>query len=286
MEDNRIFKFLVGLNVKFDEVNGRIIGRQPLPSIGEVFLEVKREESRRNVMLGKKRHGVVIEGSTLVTTDERPRVWCDFCNKPRHTHENCWKIHGKPASWKGKIGDKLGRAIIPTANEVETSPFTTKQMEHLLALLKSNSTSGTPNVSMAHIGNELYALSCRFKSTPWIIDSRAFDHTTNSSNMFDSYSPCPGNKKVRIADGNFSPIVGKGLIKISEGIYLKSILHVPKLTCNLLFVSKLSRDSNCCDWSSGKTIGSAKMINGLYYFKDNLPRCLQKFCNIPLIWSA
>ncbi|RVW21087.1 Retrovirus-related Pol polyprotein from transposon RE1 [Vitis vinifera] len=57
---------------------------------------------------------------------------------------------------------------------------------------------------------------------------------TNSSNMFESYSPCPGNKKVRIADGNFSPIAGKG----------------PEL---------------------GKTIGSARMINGLYYFEDNLP---------------
>ena len=53
MEDYRIFKFLASLNVEFDEVRGRIIGRQPLPSIGEVFSEVRREESRRNVMLGK-----------------------------------------------------------------------------------------------------------------------------------------------------------------------------------------------------------------------------------------
>ena len=47
------------------------------------------------MMLGKKGPGVAIEGSALVTTgggynkaaafqrksDERPRVWCDFCNK-------------------------------------------------------------------------------------------------------------------------------------------------------------------------------------------------------------
>jgi transposase InsO family protein len=71
------------------------------------------------------------------------------------------------------------------------------------------------------------------------------------------------------------------LIKISERIDLKSVLHVPKLACNLLSVSKLSKDSNCCvtffeshctfqDQSSGRTIGSARMINGLYYFDDNL----------------
>ena len=107
MEDNRIFKFLAGLNVEFDDIRGRIIEKQPLPSIGEVFSEVRREESQRNVMLGKKGLGVTIEGSALVTMGggynkgpsfqhksyEKLRVWCDFCNKPRHTCENCWKIH-------------------------------------------------------------------------------------------------------------------------------------------------------------------------------------------------
>ena len=66
VKDGRIFKFLAGLNVEFDEVSGRIIGRQPLPSIGDVFSEVRREESWRNVMLGKKGTGVA-EGSALVS---------------------------------------------------------------------------------------------------------------------------------------------------------------------------------------------------------------------------
>ena len=64
--------------------------------------------------------------------------------------------------------------------------------------------------------NYMLYLSCHFKSTPWIIDSGAFDHMTNSSNIFESNSPCARNKKVRIADGNFSPIARKGLIKIYD----------------------------------------------------------------------
>ncbi|KAJ9689256.1 hypothetical protein PVL29_014767 [Vitis rotundifolia] len=113
VESSWIFKFLVGLNIEFDEVHGRIIGRQPLPSLGEVFSEVNREESRRNVMLEKKLFGPV-ENSALLGTiatasrnpnnqrhpDDKPRVWCDHCNKPRHTRETCWKLHGKPANWK------------------------------------------------------------------------------------------------------------------------------------------------------------------------------------------
>ncbi|KAK3210967.1 hypothetical protein Dsin_015673 [Dipteronia sinensis] len=53
VDNNRVFRFLAGLNIEFDKVRGSIIGRQPLPSINEVFVEVWREESRRMVMLGK-----------------------------------------------------------------------------------------------------------------------------------------------------------------------------------------------------------------------------------------
>lgn len=100
VEDSRIYKFLAGLNVEFDEVRGKIIGRSPLSSIGEVFAEVRREESQRNVMLGKKDISESIENSALTTdasasrtanyqrrADDKPRIWCDVCNKPRHTRE-------------------------------------------------------------------------------------------------------------------------------------------------------------------------------------------------------
>ena len=69
MENDRIFKFLVGLKMEFDEVRGRIIGHGSLPSLMEVFAEVRREESCRSVMLGKKGIAAPIENSTLLTTD-------------------------------------------------------------------------------------------------------------------------------------------------------------------------------------------------------------------------
>ena len=91
-------------------------------------------------MLGKKGPSVAVESSALVAAnansskaithqrknDDKPRVWCDYWNKPRHTRETCWKIHGKPANWKSsKPGDRSGRAF-PTTNEAEVSPFTKK----------------------------------------------------------------------------------------------------------------------------------------------------------------
>lgn len=47
IEKDRVFQFLAGLNKDLDEVRGRILGRDPIPTPREVFSEVRREESRR-----------------------------------------------------------------------------------------------------------------------------------------------------------------------------------------------------------------------------------------------
>ena len=262
MEAHRIYKFLVGLNVEFDEVRGRIIGRVPHPKISEVFAEVRREESRQHIMLGKKSNSGTVESSALSVAEgsankttsfqrgpgERPWVWCDYCNKPRHTRETYWKIHGKPESWQNNKPEERSNRSNPkanaTVNESESCPFSKEQKDHLLKLLKSNSPSSIPSVSLAQTGSTPNAFSYCFYSTPWIIDSEAFDHMTSFSNLFSTYSPCSGSEKIRIADGSFSPIAGKGLVKLSKNIDLKSVLHVPKLACNILSVSKLTKNSN------------------------------------------
>ena len=81
--------------------------------------------------------------------------------------------------------------------------------------------------------------------TPWIIDSCAFDHMTDAHHLFSTYSPCTGNLKVKIVDGTLSPVAGKGSVHISESITLNPVLHVPNLSCNLLSISELIKQSNC-----------------------------------------
>ncbi|CAL5421419.1 unnamed protein product [Camellia sinensis] len=193
--------------------------------------------------------------------------------------ETCWKIHGKPVNWKSSKQGEKNRGF-PTANEADSGPFNKDQIDQLLKLIKSNSSSGTPSVFLAQTGRNPKAFSC-LNFSPWIIDSGASDHMTSFSHLFSTYFPCSGHDKIRIADGSFSPIAGKGFIKLTEKINLNSVLHVPNLACNLLSVSKLSKDSNCrvtffeshCefqDQNSGKMIGRARMLEGLYYFDEVL----------------
>ncbi|CAN1143679.1 hypothetical protein LINPERHAP2_LOCUS13722, partial [Linum perenne] len=99
-------QFLVGLNAELDEVRGRIIGRDPLPPIAEVFNEVRREETRRRVMLGSRKEVQPVEGSAFQAVsgllgpapewygvqrqrghDPKAHLRCDFCGKRSHVRE-------------------------------------------------------------------------------------------------------------------------------------------------------------------------------------------------------
>jgi len=105
VEKEQIFDFLHGLNLDLDEVRGRLLGTKPFPSMREVFAEVRREESRKKVMLSNHSTSEgLLQNSALNTTrgristptkddNQREKQWCDYCNKPYHTKETCWKLH-------------------------------------------------------------------------------------------------------------------------------------------------------------------------------------------------
>ena len=85
----RTYDFLAGLGRSLDEIQGRILGVKPLPSLDEIFAEVHREESRKQVMLGSTSPS--FESSTLAAhpfntrTKTKNTQWCDHCQRPYHT---------------------------------------------------------------------------------------------------------------------------------------------------------------------------------------------------------
>ena len=319
VEKTRTYDFLAGLNKDLDDVRGRMIGIRPLPQIEEVFAEVRREESRRKIMLGDPRSPIQSEVSALVfrsyQRNQKPdfsveskcsrkgNLWCEYCKKTNHTKETCWKLNGKPPNQyhrdnqrqpghfqkdRGAYHTNAERAEPKSGEDVGGINLNKEQIERLYKLLSPDKTTGTSLIAQqgnflslgttAHKGHIHSALNCfEEKVSSWIIDSGASDHMTGCAQLFSSYIPNHGHTKVRIADGSLSPIAGIGTIKINSTLILKSVLHVPKLSCNLLSVSKISKDCNCrvvfshigCEFqelNSGKRIGSAREREGLYYF--------------------
>ena len=269
VEQKRTFKFLLGLNKNLDEVRERVMGTKPLPSIREAFSEVRREENRKNVMMGSQNSAPTIEGSALIArgppsntnsenSQKNGRPWCDHCRRLGHSRENCWKTHGKPADWKPSkpVNDREGSAHSVVVSEdkltsTKTSPFTKEQLEMLQQLMSQNSLSQSHNWAsgtgmLAQKGNFSNAFIVNKQhSNPWIIDSRASDHITGDGTIFHEYNPCNEKYTVKIADGSLSKVVGIGSIRVTNDLNLNSVLHVPNLDCNLLSISKLTRDLHC-----------------------------------------
>ena len=119
--------FLVGVDSSFDEIKGRILGHIPLPSICSVFSDLRQEEARKRIM-NESSPTSDPESSALLNRDtselvsygssEEKELFCDYCKKPWHVKEKCWKLHGKLAHLKKKHD---GKEMV-AASDVPTQP--------------------------------------------------------------------------------------------------------------------------------------------------------------------
>ena len=64
------------------------------------------------------------------------------------------------------------------------------------------------------------AFTSSLNSALWTIDSGAFDHMTNQSHFFTTYSPSFGHLKIQNANDSLYSIIGKDSIIISENVIL------------------------------------------------------------------
>ena len=337
IEGDRVYDFLAGLNSDFDQVRLQILSKEEVPSLEETISIIRGEESRRNVMLEKPSG---MEGSALVAkSDQQERnkddqpfrnsgrenqrrenkdmLWCTYCKKSRHTKENCWKLNGKPPSseWGTRGRQQRPQAHLTEQSKAEEGPdskgfkgdelgFKRDEIEKLRSLLSSlEKPSGASSLVLSGKPVNSYGLhACdKFFDDSWILDSGATDHMTHSSRFFRTYTPCPSNRKIIVANGEVATVAGLGEVYITPSVVLKNVLHVPKLSANLISIQKLATDLKCCaifflshcvlqDQVSGRKIGLAKERNGLYHLEisqkttSNLPVSLLSSSNKDAIW--
>ncbi|KAH0636332.1 hypothetical protein KY289_036247 [Solanum tuberosum] len=59
--------------------------------------------------------------------------------------------------------------------------------------------------------------------------------------------------------------VGHRDIPLGKSLILKDVLHIPKLSANLISIQKLTKDSKCQEQNTNEMIGCASEKGGLYY---------------------
>ena len=84
------------------------------------------------------------------------------------------------------------------------------------------------------------------------------------------------SKSVRLPNGQYDSVTHIGTIKISESFVLTYVLCIPSFSFNLISISKLIKNLQCCvilltkfcfaqHLTSWKTIGVGKKAGGLYH---------------------
>ena len=62
------------------------------------------------------------------------------------------------------------------------------------------------------------------------------------STSFVSHTPSLGHHKIIVASGSSLIVVGESHITLIPSPHLTNVFHVPKLTTNLISISKLTKD--------------------------------------------
>ena len=112
----------------------------------------------------------------------------------------------------------------------------------------------------------------------WVLDSSATNHMTHSSHQFNNYNPCPSSRKKATVNGSLTTIAGARDVHISPTLTLRNVLHIAKLSTNLVSIQKLTQDLGCnvtfypthCvfqDQGLEKMIGLAEERIRLYYLE-------------------
>jgi hypothetical protein len=296
--------FLDGLNLELNLRRQLIFSQQEWPSLEDIISSIIEEETR---LAQRKEDGLrctddraALSMHSRHTTrsfikTNKSKLFCEHCRKNGHTTDTCFELHGFPSWWekgRSKQGGVHGagkRQSNHVASVREQPVVDIRALEEFTSKLKlsecSSSSQATSKADSSLIATSQQGMECHQAhssinhSNPWIINTGATNHMTGASNLFNTYNPCSGKDKVRVADGSMAPIVGRGSIMCTKTLSLSPVLHVPKFPVNLLSVSSITKSLNCrswfdptrCDFQELKTgiiLGTGTEHDGLYYLDD------------------
>ena len=279
VNEDLVISYLMGLDSDYNDLRNHILRIEPLPHYDDVVNKVNKEYMQRKILNGSsnkaergslvdsKEEGMIVQGVKVkVKCDKcgrmhnpKDKCWkCGHCKMLGHTKEKCWILnpHLRPNHYKEKASPQSAQNAIEKDNS--------KLLEDLAKLLQNH----LPNSSQGMVSNS------HFNFDPWIIDSGATNHMFRNKNKASRIETLGNFRNVTIANGSEIPIKGLGDIKVlskeTKGLYM------PNFSSNLLSVSKITKDLNCCvifepnkvifqDILTGKKIGEGRLHNGLYF---------------------
>ncbi|OIT07736.1 hypothetical protein A4A49_62856, partial [Nicotiana attenuata] len=208
--------------------------------------------------------------------------FCDFCKRPKHTKDKCYKIHGYPQNMKynnGNRGRKMAANVFDTTDNGATltdeggnsqeqgrtmQQLTKEQYGQLLSILESfksgnngdnsgniNMTGGAVNFAGMTACNTSVDPSAQsyesFKENAdsWILDSGATNHMTYNKASLSNIKTLVYPFLVSLPNGYKVKVTIVGDVILSPQFTLKRVLYVPSFKFNLISVHSLTVQLDC-----------------------------------------
>lgn len=290
ISQQRLFQLLLGLNESYAAVRSQILLMQPLPTVNQAYSMLTRDESQRamaSTLVTVPEPTVLYSAvAAAVTSTPRPPRFageCNHCHMKGHKREHCYRLNGFPADFKfTKKKHSANNVTAATSSEqasksTQGPTLTNDQYQQLLQLLQrepSASVSGsvTGSVNMAGMAS--------VSNTPrlgWILDTGATNHMTFDLNCLDSsVVSASADSCVHLPNGKTASITHHGSHTLFPNHTVSNVFHIPDFQYNLLSISQLTKQLNCCvsfyptycilqDLCSGKMMGTGKEHGGLYF---------------------
>jgi hypothetical protein len=152
---------------------------------------------------------------------------CTYFNKPNHEESTCMKKQidlMTQVLHKNNIGD-----CIPGGAKKKKEEYHAPKKGNHHALISINSSSDS-----------------------WIIDSGASHHMATKEEVFTSLSSC-SRPPILMGDDTPIAVAGEGRVEIPNGIF-ENVLHVPKISINLLSIYQITQMSKRVEFTSDSVI--------------------------------
>lgn len=106
IQDERLIKFLMGLNDTYSPARSNILMITPLPSVSLAYSLIMQDEKQRKVAVNSHFSGnsvsfLATNHSSTPQNDLRSKkLVCSHCKKPGHSIDKCYRIIGFPVEFK------------------------------------------------------------------------------------------------------------------------------------------------------------------------------------------
>ncbi|KAK4327573.1 hypothetical protein Pmani_001980 [Petrolisthes manimaculis] len=249
-EEDRVVHLLASLPESYDMLVTSLEANSEIPKMEFVTEKILHEERKSLV---KDNDGInVKQEKAFYGKESRKTIKCHHCGKEGHIKRYCWTLKNQQTKQgAGSSGEKSNSAEGDDGNES-------------VGLLAAHAMSACDKNVLANT---------------WIVDSGATCHMCNNKELFVQYND-KDSVSVSLGDGHSLEALGSGKIilkmllpdnKIQKCI-LSDVLYVPKLSFNLLSVSKSAKLGKVTKFSGNEC--------KIFCEKDNLIAFAEKKGNL------